>query len=361
MGADEFRCHIFSDTALKPKILQGACDLLSTIRHADETGHSDSLFAKTVKMFQTLAVYTQDFESKLLAESDRFFLSWAAEKSTALEYADYVLQCQDLIAREIQRCDQLGLSSSTRATFIAYIEDIVLEQRQEQLLNAESIFELLKNDAVEVLKQLYSLLQRRHLVEKLKQPFEAFIIKQGSGIVFDEEHEAEMVVRLLEFKKKLHLILQQSFQMHEGLGHSLRESFESFINKSKKSSMTWGTDNPKPGEMIAKHVDIILKGGLRSNRSNLTAPGISKKTSTEAHRDDSSEDESVEMTKQLDQVLDLFRFVHGKAVFEAFYKRDLARRLLLGRSASADAEKSMLTRLRSGMLVRHAVCRYVLM
>jgi cullin 4 len=36
--------------------------------------------------------------------------------------------------------------------------------------------------------------------------------------------------------------------------------------------------------------------------------------------------------------------VQGKDVFEAFYKKDLAKRLLLGKSASIDAEKSMITK-----------------
>jgi len=35
-------------------------------------------------------------------------------------------------------------------------------------------------------------------------------------------------------------------------------------------------------------------------------------------------------------------------VFEAFYKKDLAKRLLHGKSASTDAEKSMLTKLKTG-------------
>jgi hypothetical protein len=35
-------------------------------------------------------------------------------------------------------------------------------------------------------------------------------------------------------------------------------------------------------------------------------------------------------------------------VFEAFYKRDLAKRLLLGRSASMDAEKLMISKLKAG-------------
>jgi len=35
-------------------------------------------------------------------------------------------------------------------------------------------------------------------------------------------------------------------------------------------------------------------------------------------------------------------------VFEAFYKKDLAKRLLVGKSASVDAEKSMLSKLKHG-------------
>lgn len=41
----------------------------------------------------------------------------------------------------------------------------------------------------------------------------------------------------------------------------------------------------------------------------------------------------------------------GKDVFEAFYKKDLAKRLLVGKSASVDAEKSMLSKLKHGMIV----------
>ncbi len=40
------------------------------------------------------------------------------------------------------------------------------------------------------------------------------------------------------------------------------------------------------------------------------------------------------------------RYIQGKDVFEAFYKKDLAKRLLLGRSASVDAEKAMIAKLK---------------
>lgn len=54
----------------------------------------------------------------------------------------------------------------------------------------------------------------------------------------------------------------------------------------------------------------------------------------------------VELERILDKIMVLFRFIHGKDVFEAFYKKDLAKRLLVGKSASVDSEKSMLSKLK---------------
>ncbi|CAH8517183.1 unnamed protein product [Heterobilharzia americana] len=42
----------------------------------------------------------------------------------------------------------------------------------------------------------------------------------------------------------------------------------------------------------------------------------------------------------------LFRFIDGKDIFEAFYTKELAKRLLLNKSASVDAEKAMLSKLK---------------
>jgi len=159
----------------------------------------------------------------------------------------------------------------------------------------------------------------------------------------------------LGLRQKLDNIWRVSFQKNEALGHSLRESYSVFMNKSKKSDATWGTDNSKPGEMIAKYVDMLLRSGAKVIPTTLksgTALKLSRTISKEIQpdEDDNEEDavdEDREINVQLDQVLDLFRFVQGKAVFEAFYKKDLARRLLMGRSASSDAERSMLARLKS--------------
>ena len=49
----------------------------------------------------------------------------------------------------------------------------------------------------------------------------------------------------------------------------------------------------------------------------------------------------------LDSVLIIFRYINGKDVFEAFYKKDLAKRLIFGRTNSFDLEKYMIAKLKS--------------
>ena len=49
---------------------------------------------------------------------------------------------------------------------------------------------------------------------------------------------------------------------------------------------------------------------------------------------------------ELDKVLALYRFTDDKDVFRSFYHRALAKRLLLGRSASDDFEKGMIRKLK---------------
>jgi len=46
-----------------------------------------------------------------------------------------------------------------------------------------------------------------------------------------------------------------------------------------------------------------------------------------------------------------FNFASDKDLFEAFYKKDLAKRLLVGKSASIHAEKLMLSKLKQGCLM----------
>ncbi|PWY67190.1 cullin-4B [Aspergillus heteromorphus CBS 117.55] len=334
MGLLQFRQHIFSDAVLQPKILQGACDLVAADRDEEQSMVADSsLLRNSIELFHSLDIYTSGFEPLFISESKVFFQSWA-EREAAGYLATFAEHSHLLIEREVNRCELFSLNRSTKQKLSELLDRALVSTQEDVLLDQNDVLGLLRAGNKISLERLYSLLQRKDLGAKLKTAFSCYIIEEGSGIVFDEDKEADMVARLLDFKQQLDDVWINSFHRNEDLGHTLREAFETFMNRGKKSDSSGGTDNPKTGEMIAKYVDRLLKGGWK------LAP---------VHKADDKPlaDEDAEIDRQLDQVLDLFRFVHGKAVFEAFYKNDLARRLLMGRSASDDAEKSMLSRLKT--------------
>ncbi|KOC61411.1 Cullin-4B [Habropoda laboriosa] len=161
-----------------------------------------------------------------------------------------------------------------------------------------------------------------HTVEKqLLSEHISSILQKGLSGLLDENRINDlsllynlyktMVQELLDFKDKMDNIVNTCFHKNEKFANSLKEAFEAFINQRAN----------KPAELIAKFVDCKLRTG--------------NKEATEE-----------ELERLLDKIMVLFRFIHGKDVFEAFYKKDLAKRLLVGKSASVDAEKSMLSKLK---------------
>ncbi|KAJ5218748.1 uncharacterized protein N7498_000847 [Penicillium cinerascens] len=333
MGLIQFRSYIFADRSLKPKVLQGACDLITADRVVEGCGIPDpALLRASVDLFHNLDVYNSDFEPLFINETERFVASWA-QREVAGYLASYVENSHGLIERELERCALFSLNQSTKQKLSELLDRVLISEQEDALLAKSDVLGLMRSSNKSALKQLYTLLNRKGLTNKLKPAFNSFIVEEGSSIVFDEANEPEMVVRLLQFKQELDATWASAFNRDDDLSHALREAFAQFMNLGKKTESTGGTDNPKTGEMIAKHVDRLLKGGLKA-------------TGAAGQEDVTMADEDAEINRQLDQVLDLFRFVQGKAVFEAFYKNDLARRLLMGKSANDDAEKSMLVRLK---------------
>ncbi|USW50086.1 Putative cullin protein, neddylation [Septoria linicola] len=346
-----FRQNVFRSEGLKDKIIDGACDIVTAERTRAQQ-LDQGLFRNAVDMLHALQTYTTSFEPRFLATSQKYLDEWSNTAIAEKTIPDYVASADELIAQETARCEEFDLDSSTRRDLLSLLEDHLVQTKEADLVDYEALGLLLDRNAASELAALYALLARRRLGDKLRPAFEKWVDQAGTSIVFGKEDD--MVVNLLSLKRSLDQIWKTAFQRDESLGYGLRESFETFMNKTKKGDATWGTDNTKVGEMIAKYVDQLLRGGAKAIPEVLTARRSSSITgpipqlNTAGDNDDDMEvDEDAEINIQLDQVLDLFRFVHGKAVFEAFYKKDLARRLLMGRSASADAERSMLTRLKT--------------
>ncbi|KAF3823328.1 hypothetical protein GH733_010764 [Mirounga leonina] len=145
------------------------------------------------------------------------------------------------------------------------------------------------------------------LLQRWSDPIKTF----GTTVVISPEKDKAMIQDLLDFKDRVDHVMEVCFQRHKKFINLMKESFETFINKRPD----------KPTELMVKHVD-----------------SKSRASSKEATDED--------LERILDKFMIIFRFIHSKDFFEAFYKKDLAKRLLIGKSASVDAEKSMLSELK---------------
>ncbi|KDQ59266.1 hypothetical protein JAAARDRAFT_33992 [Jaapia argillacea MUCL 33604] len=115
---------------------------------------------------------------------------------------------------------------------------------------------------------------------------------------------------VLELKDRFDRIWKYSVQSDRDLESGMNEAFSNFINRNDKSP-----------EFISLFIDDHLKKGLKG------------KTDTE-------------VDAVLDKTITVFRYLSEKDIFERYYKGHLAKRLLLGRSVSDDAERGMLAKLK---------------
>ncbi|KAJ6829718.1 cullin-4 [Iris pallida] len=308
MGLQLFRKHLSLSSEVEHKIVTGLLRLIERERLGEAIDRT--LLNHLLKMFTALGIYVQSFEKPFLECTSEFYASEGVNYMQRSDVSDYLKHVESRLQEEHERC-LLYLDASTKKPLIATAEKQLLERHTSAILDKGFTMLMDANRAGD-LQRMYILFQRVNALDLLKQALSSYIRGTGQGIVTDEEKDKDLVSCLLEFKASLDTIWEASFSKNEAFSQTIKDSFEHLINLRQN----------RPAELIAKFVDEKLRAG-------------NKGTSEE------------ELDGTLDKVLVLFRFIQGKDVFEAFYKKDLAKRLLLGKSASIDAEKSMITKLKT--------------
>ncbi|KAK3692272.1 Cullin family-domain-containing protein [Podospora appendiculata] len=354
MGISQFRKAVFgnrkgpADSAPGLRVLAAICQLVDYDRREDQRFDS-ALLKDSVKMIRLFGVYGKAFEPMFLSASHDYFVGFAEERSVSYGLKDYINACERLLRREGERSDLYNFDSTTKRQLRGDAHCILIENYASKLLDSGSVAKLIEVGDFESMKALYGLLKLSNIQKRLKGPWEDYIRAAGTAIVSDVTRGDEMVIRLLELRRILDTMIRDSFYRDEDFTYGLREAFGHFVNDREilsvwKESTAKGTS--KVGEMIAKYIDMLLRGGLKTLPKTLLADRQDR-ADAEKSGIASTGDEDAELDRQLDQGLELFRFIEGKATFEEFYKKDLARRLLMGRSASQDAERNMLSKLKS--------------
>lgn len=349
MAISQFRRMAFPSQALAygsshgSKTIAGMCELVEYDRR-DNDQMDSTLLKDSMMMLHVLGVYVKHFEPIFLQQSEVYFKEFGEAWSTS-SLKDYIRVCKKLLHKENYRCIVYNLDSTTEKQLMDSAHSHLIDHYSDKLLNSGNLAKLLSDREVDSMKALYDLLRLSGIQKKMKAPWGDYIRATGAAIIGDKEHGDEMVLRLLELRRSLDLMIRDAFDKDEDFLWGMREAFGKFMNDRKVSSC-WDTGTSKIGEMTAKYIDMLMRGGLKSLPKELLSDAKDRATA-EKQGQASTGDEDAELDRQLDQALELFRFIEGKDAFEAFYKKDLARRLLMGRSASQDAERNMLTKLRS--------------
>nr|CAH0101883.1 unnamed protein product [Daphnia galeata] len=308
MGLDTFKVHIISDPLVQTRTVDGLLLLIDKERQGDTVERS--LLKSLLRMLSDLGIYHEAFETKFLSSTERVYSTEGQRLMQEREVPEYLAHVDKRLHEENERLLHY-LDHSTKRALISTVEKQLIGEHLVQILQ-KGLDALVEENRISDLKLMFSLLSRvKNGPQELNLNFCTYVKKRGRTIVIDPEKDKTMVQELLDFKEKLDNIVVTCFGRNEKFVNSLKESFENFVNQRLN----------KPAELIAKFVDSKLRAG--------------NKESTEE-----------EMERLLDKIMVLFRFIHGKDVFEAFYKKDLAKRLLVGKSASVDAEKSMLSKLK---------------
>ncbi|EPS39245.1 hypothetical protein H072_7018 [Dactylellina haptotyla CBS 200.50] len=337
MGLQLFSTHIIVDAKFRSRFLSGVFKLYEKDRKGQADIDSTNLLMSSIRILSNLGLYSSLFEPRFIDISEGYYRILADEETEDEDVAKYARECASQIQKEIARVEKFNLETTTKRDLIAIIEKEMILHHMYELTDSAGIHKLIGSGDTESLSLIYSVINRvDDAGAKLKLIWSTYIKQQGKEIVDDSERNPQMVPRLLALKASLETIHKTSFGKNVDMGHALRESFQTFINEKKTGGYK---TNSRPSEMIAKYMDLLLREGIKAI-SRGSGPDEDEQMMGMG-------DEDALLGHQLDQALDLFRFIHGKDVFEAFYKKDLARRLLMGRSASADAEKAMLSKLKT--------------
>ncbi len=344
---------LFRDNlAAVPDVQKRIVDSVLALIRGERNGESMNrpLVRKVLRVFTTLGIYRNIFEHLFLEKSKLFYAADGVRRMSEMAIPDYLGHVQKRLNEEAERV-MTYLDPSTRLPLLRLLETQLLQKHVDNMLE-KGFDNLLDKNRVDDLSLMHNLFNRVDGVDAERNAFSKYIKKTGEKIVNAKDQDKQMVQSLLDLKDKLDLILLKAFNKEETFTYALKGAFEYFINIRQN----------RPAEMLAKYVDQRLRTGrvnVTNNRANNSNSGsvsaaATTTTTTTTTTSTTAVDREIaamggddEMETVLNRVMVLFRYINGKDVFEAFYKKDLAKRLLLNKSSSFDLEKSMISKLKT--------------
>ncbi|KAK2744170.1 hypothetical protein FQN57_004430 [Myotisia sp. PD_48] len=269
----------------------------------------------------TLVVYQFYFEKPFIeatrAYYDRESKQFVAENSVV----EYMKKAETRLDEERERVD-LYLHPDVTKNLTETCLDVLVTAHSSLL--RDEFQPLLNAERQEDLARMYRLLSRiKEGLDPLRNKFETHVRKAGLTTVEKVAPAGENVEpkvyfdALLSVHGKYRALVDTAFDGESEFVRSLDNACREFVNRNAICS----TSSTKSPELLARYTDSLLKKGAKSP-------------------------EESELEELLVQIMTVFKYIEDKDVFQKFYSRMLAKRLVHVSSVSDDAETSMISKLK---------------
>jgi len=301
--------------------------------------------------------YENDLEGLLLTETEGIMRRIAADWIAQYSCPQYLYKVKAQLAAESLRIDNY-LHEDTREKLLKVCEMQLISVNLFKIINMpdSGCRWLLENDEDVILEIMFVLLRRvPNKLAPMALIFRKFLQEKGAEMLSDPQFENQwkndldntLVVRLVNMYQRYRNMIKERFAEHNTFHRALKDAFEYFINLPL----------PMHDNAAGKETHRRIQSGEEITISELLSDYIDRRLRKppsqmipvspllQAQESFLSPRREALLEKHLVMTIDLFGYVNDKDIFSQFYQKHLAKRLILGRSSSSDAEQIVIGKL----------------